>query len=137
MLHSFSSRPTIRLWEIDACPLDFPPLISSLGTDVVISCWSDRPKMWATATLQQYIGFYTRLTCVHVEPAQPVPSTAPPLPCETHPAQRSSITVPLSILRSVTQGTKVSGAGSTRVKCPQNRVGYYTLPNLRLQIVLG
>ena len=29
--------------------------------------------------------------CVHVEPAQSTPSTAPPFPCETHPAQRLSI----------------------------------------------
>ena len=57
----------------------------------MISCWSDRPKMWATATLYQYIGLYTRLICVYVEPAQPTPSTAPSLPCETHPAQRPSI----------------------------------------------
>ena len=35
------------------------------------------------------------LTCVHVEPAQPTPSTAPPLPCETHPAQRPSIILPV------------------------------------------
>ena len=26
------------------------------------------------------IGLYTRLTCVHVEPAHQTPSTAPPLP---------------------------------------------------------
>ena len=32
------------------------------------------------------------MVCVHVKPAQPSPSTAPPLPCETHPAQRPSIT---------------------------------------------
>ena len=37
--------------------------------------------------------FYTRLTCVHVQPAQPTPSIAPALPCETHPAQRPSITL--------------------------------------------
>ena len=36
---------------------------------------------------------YTRLICVHVQPAQPTPSTAPPLPCETHSAQRPSITL--------------------------------------------
>ena len=36
--------------------------------------------------------FYTCLTCVRVEPAQPTPSTTPPFPCETHPAQRPSIT---------------------------------------------
>ena len=35
--------------------------------------------------------FYTRLTCVHVEPAQPIPNTTTPLPCETRPAQRTSI----------------------------------------------
>ena len=38
-----------------------------------------------------YIGFYIHLTSVHVEPAQPTPNTVPPLPCETHPAQRLSI----------------------------------------------
>ena len=38
--------------------------------------------------LQQY---YTRLTYVHVEHAHQTPSTAPPLPCESHPAQRFSI----------------------------------------------
>ena len=69
----------IRVWEISVCSLDFPPLISSLGTTVVISGLSGRPKMGATATLQYYIGFYTRLTCVHVEPAQSTPSIAPPL----------------------------------------------------------
>ena len=71
----------------------FPLLVSSLGTNVVISCLSRGPKMWATTTLEKYIGFYTRLACVHVEPAQSTPSTAPPLLCETHPAQRSSITL--------------------------------------------
>ena len=30
--------------------------------------------------------FYTGLTCVDVEPAQPTPSTALTLQCETHPA---------------------------------------------------
>ena len=37
--------------------------------------------------------FYNGLACVHVEPAQPTPSTAPPLPCQTHPAQRPFITL--------------------------------------------
>ena len=33
------------------------------------------------------LAFYTRLTCVHVQPAQPTPSIAPPLRCcKTHPA---------------------------------------------------
>ena len=32
------------------------------------------------------------MTCVCVEPAQLYPSTVPPLPCETHPAQRPPIT---------------------------------------------
>ena len=41
--------------------------------------------------LYKYIGLYTRLTCVHVEPAHQTHSTAPPLPCESHPAQRFSI----------------------------------------------
>ena len=45
--------------------------------------------------LQKYYNntsvFYTRLTCVHVQSAQPAFSTSPPLPCETHPAQRPSI----------------------------------------------
>ena len=31
------------------------------------------------------------VTCVHVKPPQPTPSTAPPLPCETHPAQRPPV----------------------------------------------
>ena len=35
--------------------------------------------------------YYIRLTFLDVEPTQPTPSTAPPLPCETHPAQRSPI----------------------------------------------
>ena len=47
----------------------------------------------SSAMLQEYIGLYTRLTCVHVEPAYQTPSTAPPLPCESHPAQRLSITL--------------------------------------------
>ena len=47
----------------------------------------------SSAMLQQYIGLYTRLTCVHVEPAHQTLSTAPPLPCETRPAQRLSITL--------------------------------------------
>ena len=33
------------------------------------------------------------MTCVHVKLAQPTPSTAPPLLCENHPAQRPSITL--------------------------------------------
>ena len=37
--------------------------------------------------------FYTHLRCVHVHSAQPTPSTASPLPCETHPAQRPFITL--------------------------------------------
>ena len=37
--------------------------------------------------------FITRLTCVHVVPAHQTPSTAPPPPCEYHPAQRLSITL--------------------------------------------
>ena len=37
--------------------------------------------------------FYTRLTCVHVEPAHNTPSTALSLPCESHPLQRFSITL--------------------------------------------
>ena len=45
----------------------------------------------SSAMLYSYIGLYTRLTCVHVEPAHQTPSTAPPLPWESHPAQRFSI----------------------------------------------
>ena len=47
--------------------------------------------MMGTEVHQQYTVFYTRLTCIHVEPAPLTPSTASPLLCETHPAQRSSI----------------------------------------------
>ena len=50
------------VWIYDTCvgdqclsAFDFPPLISSLGTTVVISCLSGRPKMWATAALQNQI----------------------------------------------------------------------------------
>ena len=43
---------------------------------------------------------YSPVTCVHVEPAQPTPNTAPLLPCETHPAQRLSIT----LLRGLIKG---------------------------------
>ena len=50
-------------------------------------------KERSSAMLQKYIGLYTRLTCVHVEPAHQTHSTAPPLPCESHPAQRFSITL--------------------------------------------
>ena len=52
-------------------------------------------RMGTEVQLQYYIVFFCiRLTCVHVEPAQPTLSTAPPpLPCETHPAQRPSITL--------------------------------------------
>ena len=49
---------------------------------MALSCLSGRLKMWSTDT---------RLICVHIEPAQPTPSTAPPLPCETHPAQRPPV----------------------------------------------
>ena len=52
---------------------------------------------------EQYIGLYTRLTCVHVEPTTLNPSTAPPLPCETHPAQRPSITLARSLRESKVQ----------------------------------
>ena len=31
MHDGFKSRSTIRVWEISVCPLDFPPLISSVG----------------------------------------------------------------------------------------------------------
>ena len=51
--------------------------------------------------INNILFFYTRLICVQVEPAQPTPSTAPPLPCETHPAQRPSIT----LVGNPTQGT--------------------------------
>ena len=34
MHDSFSSRSTIRVWEISVCLLDSAPLISSLGTNV-------------------------------------------------------------------------------------------------------
>ena len=70
---------------------------------MVYSCLSGRPKMWATAMLQQYIGFNTRLTCVHVERVQPTPSTAPPLLCETHPAQTPSMCFPFPTKQTLHQ----------------------------------
>ena len=56
---------------------------------------------------QSYIGFYTRLTCVHIEPAQSSPSTAPSIPCETHPAQRPFITLVEKINRRFLAGEGV------------------------------
>ena len=53
--------------------------------------------------LQQYYNnisvFYTRLTCVRIQPAPPIPRTAPPLPYEIRPAPRPSIIIH-SLLRS-------------------------------------
>ena len=93
MHDSFSSGSTLRVWEITICPLDFPhfgQFASSLRTKCGGVCLVD-PR-WG---LQQHYNnlsvFYTRLTCVHVQPAPPTPSTAPPLSCETRPAQKPSI----------------------------------------------
>ena len=53
---------------------------------------SDRPRWGLQQHYNNISAFYTRLACVHVEPAPLTPSTTPPLPCETHPAQRPSLT---------------------------------------------
>ena len=93
MHNSFRSRSTIRVWEIIVCPLELPHLWSVRWEPiVVVSCLFDRPR-WG---LQQHYYnnipvFYTRLTCVYVQASPPPRSTAPSLPCETHPAQRPSI----------------------------------------------
>ena len=54
---SFSSRSTIRIWEILCFVCLTPTQASSMGTNVVILCLSDRPGMWATATLNNISVF--------------------------------------------------------------------------------
>ena len=67
--------------------LTLPLLFSSLGTTVVSRFFGTQDGNYrGTATIY---CIYSRLTCVHVEPAQPMPSAAPPLLWETHPRYTS------------------------------------------------
>ena len=92
MHDSFSSRSTVHVRRSLFIRLTFPTLVSSGGELLWWSRIVCTTKMLASAILYNNISvFYTCLTCVHVEPAQPTPSTAPPLQCETHPAQRPSL----------------------------------------------
>ena len=70
---------------------DVTPLVQFGGNQCgdLVSVLQTRDVSYGST--EYYIGLYTRLTCVHVEPAHLTPSTAPPLPCEAHPAQKPSI----------------------------------------------
>ena len=93
MIISVFSLYDVRIWEASVPPLEDPPLVSSLVNhfDALVSVLYTQDVGYSDTIIIYW--FYTRLTCVHVEPAQPTPSTAPPLPCETHPAQRLFITL--------------------------------------------
>ena len=74
----------IRVWKASVCPLDVPPFVQFGSGTIVASHVFGTQDGDCQNTLIIY-WFYTRLTCVHVEPAHLNPSTAPSLPCETHP----------------------------------------------------
>ena len=58
MIHgSFSSRSTIRIWVILCFVYLTPTQVSSVGANVGILCLSDRPRMRATATLNNISVF--------------------------------------------------------------------------------
>ena len=67
--------------------LTLPLLFRLLGPAVVSRLSGTQDGDYRGAAIIYCI--YTRLTCVHVEPAQLMPSTAPPLPWETHPRYTS------------------------------------------------
>ena len=86
MHDSFSSRSTIRVWEINACPLDFPTF-DQFGRLTTVWC----SQVFGTqngdyqSTVIIYRFLYSSNMCSFRA------CTAPPLPCETYPAQRPSI----------------------------------------------
>ena len=90
--------------------LTFPLVFSSRGTTVVSRIFTNDGH--GGAVHQQYIGFYTcLLACVHVEPARPTLSTAPPLPCEAHPAQRPPVGNPTQRTPLVVEVVEVISRG--------------------------
>ena len=93
MHDGFSSRSTVHVGRSLFVRMSFPTFVSWVGNlTAVFSCLSVHSR----CGLQQHYNipvFYTRLTCVNAQPAQPKPSTAPPLPCETHSAQRLASTL--------------------------------------------
>ena len=74
--------------------LTTPVLFSSLGTTLVCRSFGTQDGNYR-GILIIYWFIYSLVTCVHVQPAQPTPSTVSPLPCEAHPAQRSPVGNPM------------------------------------------
>ena len=73
--------------------LTFPPLIRSLGTTVVFRVCLVDPRCGLQQDNNNIPMLYSSDMCSNVEPAQLHSRTASPLPCETHSAQRPSITL--------------------------------------------
>ena len=65
----------------------------SMGTTVcLLYCLQYRGGVFSNVIII-YRSLYLSDMCSCREPAHQIPSTAPPLPCESHPAQRLSITL--------------------------------------------
>ena len=75
----------IRIWDVSVCSLDCPAFVQFCSGTTVVSRVSGTQDEEYQGTIIIYRFIYTPVTCVHVKPAQPTPSTAPPLPCETIP----------------------------------------------------
>ena len=98
----------VRIWKASVPLLGDPPLVSFLVNHCVASRTFVHDGDRGTMIIIYW--FYTRLTCVHVELislAQPIPNTTTSLPRETHPAQRTSITL--------TSGSFIGGFRPARV----------------------
>ena len=79
-------------WEASVCPL---VTTHSLFSSIMGPLWCSRSFGTRDGDYQGTIiicrSIDSPLTYVHVKPAQPKPSSAPILPCETHPAQRPPV----------------------------------------------
>ena len=83
----------VRIWKTSVPLLD-DPLRDRFIVQYLDHC--DVLRVGPRCGLQRYLNnilvLYTNLACVHTKPANTPSTAAAPLPCETHPAQRLSIT---------------------------------------------
>ena len=135
MIHySLSSRSTIHVWDISVVSLTCAPLISSveepLSHLVLSSIFGTQDGDYQQSTIIIYRSSYSSDMCSCRACSTNAQYTAPPLPCETHPAQRSSITLvgkpdgkgPYSISISFALGMK---APMLPLSCPISATGKY------------
>ena len=95
--HHFSEHHALRCVVLTRKPVFLRLLIPSVVSSVVSPCGVSCRRVDSRCGQHRYhnniLVLYSPVTCVHIEPASPTPSTAPPLPCETHSAQSLSITL--------------------------------------------